>query len=116
MGPIRSVLLASAVLSAPSAWAYAGELHERPGILTIELAANKASYRVGEAIELRVTIVNRTGRAYGVALYPPYGLCRLVIRDGSGKPMHSRGQRGFVDWKWSALNVPAFGKVVVKYA
>jgi hypothetical protein len=60
----------------------------RAGIISIRLESNKAIYRRGEAIELRVTLVNHTSKYYAVPeMLTPWMLCRLSIRNGQGRPV-----------------------------
>jgi len=51
----------------------------RAGVIGIRLESNKAVYRVGEPIRLRVTLVNYTREQFWIGLSPPWMVCRLSI-------------------------------------
>jgi hypothetical protein len=58
----------------------------RAGIISIRLESNKAVYRVGEAIKLRVTLINHTANKYLIPLVSGWNLCSLSVRNGHGQP------------------------------
>jgi hypothetical protein len=87
----------------------------RAGVFSIRLASNKSVYRVGERIELRVTIRNNTAQRYGVEWAPPYGLSRLQILDYAGRPVASKGAWGFMLLRPEALHFSPGEALVVPF-
>lgn len=57
----------------------------RAGVISIRLESNKTVYRLGEPIELRVTLVNHTAQEYIIGMVPPWWLCRLSVRNEKGQ-------------------------------
>jgi hypothetical protein len=77
--------LPAAVFSEQSATNAA--LPVRSGIISIRLESNKTVYRLGEPIELRVTLVNHTAQEYIIGMVPAWSLCRLSVRNEKGQAL-----------------------------
>ena len=119
-----NLLCASAalfLLALPAA-AYSGQrapqaaLPVRAGVISIRLESNKTVYRLGETIELRVTLVNHTAKQYAIALVPPWFLCRLSVRNEKGQAIHPTlsGTYGATGGAFS-YELPASGTVPLTF-
>lgn len=84
------------------------------GIFSIHLEADKSVYRVGEPINIRVMLINRTAHYYAVEWAPPYGVCRLVVVK-DGRPISSRGAWGYSDLDPDLFELTAGRAEVVRY-
>jgi hypothetical protein len=96
-GSLRSLILCVAVavgLSASPLVNSAAEFPVRAGILRTRLESDKAAYRVGETIRLRVTFINSTDHYLNYKWMPVWGLCGLIVHDGHGNLVVSKGNRG----------------------
>jgi hypothetical protein len=66
----------------------------RAGVFKTRLESDKAAYRVGEAIRLRVTFINSTDHYLNYKWMPVWGLSGLIVYDGHGNLVVSKGNRG----------------------
>ncbi len=58
------------------------------------IVSNKAVYRLGDPIKLRLTLTNKSGeRLYISGSPPPFWLLTLTIFDASGRPLQHGGRR-----------------------
>ncbi len=64
------------------------------GIFVVRLESDKAVYRLGEPIRLRVTVRNNTPRRYAVMWMQVWGLCDLTVLNSEGQSLSSTGNRG----------------------
>jgi hypothetical protein len=61
------------------------------GTFSIRMEAEKAEYRLGEPIKVRLTIHNNSGQTYRLSALAPWGMFGLEILDGHGDPLPSKG-------------------------
>ena len=93
---IRSVLygVPVALLSASALTAQAPSLPVRAGIILARIEANESIYHLGEAIKLRLSLINRSRRDIFVWPSAPYAMSNLEVFDAKGKPLPSSGSVG----------------------
>jgi hypothetical protein len=58
---------------------------------SIRMETDKAAYRLGEPIKVRLMIHNNSGQTYRLSALAPWGMFRLEILDGQGDPLPSKG-------------------------
>jgi hypothetical protein len=86
---------------------FAAQAPVRGGIFSIRLESNKAVYRLGERIELRVTLRNNTAQPYAIiGAPPPYGLCDLLILNSRRQPLSSKGSQPYREISIGAWEFP----------
>ncbi len=93
----RSLIICVAVavcLSASPLVNAAAEFPVRAGVFKTRLESDKAAYRVGEAIRLRVTFINSTDHYLNYKWLPVWGLSGLIVHDAHGNLVVSKGNRG----------------------
>jgi hypothetical protein len=90
----------------------------RSGIFELRLEPERAVYRIGDPIRLRVTLFNRTQQDYFAFSYPPYDLSKLRILSDDGHLLAQRSIPGFAMARStsmpSLLEFPA-GKALDEY-
>jgi len=67
--------------------ALAQEIPVRSGVFSIRLDTTKRIYRLGERIEVRISVHNNTREVYEADSVPPWGLCDLAISNSSGQAL-----------------------------
>lgn len=84
----------------------------RAGVFTIHLEASKAVYRLGEPIEIRISLHNNTDQHYAVNAVPPWGLSKLVVLDEQGIALPSNGR---YPYRWGMIAIEEFrpGKTTI---
>lgn len=63
------------------------ELPTHSGIFGIRLETSKKIYRVGEPVEVRISVHNETSDVYEADSVPPWGLCDLTILSSGGQAL-----------------------------
>jgi|SRR5579862_1825390 len=86
---VPAVLLCAAVLTAQ-----APNLPVRSGIIFARIETNKSTYHLGEAIKLRLTLINKSGQHIFIWPSAPYAMSNLKVFDAKGKPLPSTGSEG----------------------
>jgi hypothetical protein len=88
----------------------------RSGVITARLESNKSVYQVGEPIELRLTLINRTGQTVFFVHAAPYGLSHLEVFSAKGKAP-SGGRRAPSSGAAMVRSIPLYSgrPIVVKY-
>jgi hypothetical protein len=85
-----AALLVALVASSSIGGAQQGPV--RDGIFQARIESKKTSYVVGESIELRVLITNRSAKEYATERLVPWFICQnLDVFDGTGRRVVSRG-------------------------
>lgn len=82
---ITGCLLATCTLPIVASAQGGPVLPVREGYFSLQLAADKGEYSVGEAIKLRLTMTNTSDGNLIVDLEPPSGLTELEVRDETGQ-------------------------------
>jgi hypothetical protein len=59
----------------------------RSGVFAIRLECDKAVYKVGEQVNLRITLTNKSRHPFAIFMEPPWGLVKLDILDGEHRPV-----------------------------
>ncbi|HZV77182.1 MAG TPA: hypothetical protein VFF63_05460 [Candidatus Babeliales bacterium] len=96
--------------------ASAGQYPAHVEILSLRLESSKTIYRLGEPIELRVTIRNNTAQEYAFQGYtPPYGLCTLEVLNARGDALRSKGAIGYRQLDISSQELPAETSTVAAF-
>ncbi|HEY1883529.1 MAG TPA: hypothetical protein VGG51_10865 [Candidatus Cybelea sp.] len=90
-------LIASALLLPVAAAAQVKELNfpVRPNAIAVRLESDKPVYRVGEPIELRLILINRTSQAIIYAnAPPPYAVSKLTVVNAAGNTVPTTAPHG----------------------
>ena len=95
--PLHSLILCAAIavsLSAPPLVNSAAGFPVRTGIFRTQLESDKAVYRAGQPIRLRIIFINNTDHYFNYRWMPVWGLCGLIVDDEQGHLLVSKGNRG----------------------
>jgi hypothetical protein len=92
----------------PFAASTGGDLAVRPGIFVIRLEAEKAEYKVGDRINLRITLLNRSRQHFAILRRPPYAITRLDVLDKAQQPVSQRADIGGPPFSISTRDVTEF--------
>lgn len=114
---LRSVLLCvvlASIVQAPASAVLQQALPAQNSLFGIRLEFNKDVYHLGEPIEVRVTLINKTSRRYSIEWAPPYGICRLRVLNGQGNALTSKGSWGYRS-DMDTIELPPGKAVVVRY-
>lgn len=74
----------------------------RTGIFTIHLEASKAVYRLGEPIQVRISLHNNTDQHYAVNAVPPWGMSMLIVLNEQGVALPSEGR---YPYRWGMIDI-----------